>query len=515
MFAAWTPSALLETRLDSHFYDPVFIDDEQRLEHFARTSLESSTVDGVAISYGVIKPRFCRSECALIRIQDFDDPFADVAQSATIDPDQCVEFGRSNCLPGDLLIAIGGYPGRIALVPALPPNIRSMNINQHVARIRLDPTKIAPHFVAGFFLSVFGHRMLERQISGAVQTGVNLGDLRKLRVPCLGADAQAYIGNKVRLAETLRVRTRELQTEAQRITGSLFPAERRHATRRPELTVSRIPPQLLLDRLNAEPYSPTHLNDIRRIGESGLKCHPLEDLMDGPINNSIRNIDGELDSPGNSIPMFRPADIVGWWLNSDTAPKLSAEFEEQHKKARVAAGDLVLGAAGTVAAVGRVPHFIERGNVNGSSARLKVKPEFRGYLLVYFNTALGRRTLERWAVGAVQKHLNLIDLPSISVPVPDETVLQELNGIVDATEHAYWIAKRLPTTARFLVEALIEQKVTEAELIAAHKDAERDRELLARLTTKGLDVADAPPLFPDLDALFELLDSCNEDEEES
>ena len=66
-----------------------------------------------------------------------------------------------------------------------------------------------------------------------------------------------------------------------------------------------------------------------------------------------------------------------------------------------------------------------------------------------------------------------------------------------------------------LVEALIEQKVTEVELIAAHNDAERDRKLLARLTTRGLDVADAPPLFPDLDALFELLDAGSEDEEEA
>ena len=66
----------------------------------------------------------------------------------------------------------------------------------------------------------------------------------------------------------------------------------------------------------------------------------------------------------------------------------------------------------------------------------------------------------------------------------------------------------------FLVEALIKRKITEAELSAAHKHVERDRKLLAQLTTKGLDVANAPLLFPKLDALFELLDSTPDDNDQ-
>gem|GEM_PF-5344584 len=66
----------------------------------------------------------------------------------------------------------------------------------------------------------------------------------------------------------------------------------------------------------------------------------------------------------------------------------------------------------------------------------------------------------------------------------------------------------------FLVETLIERKITEAELSAAHKHVERDGKLLAQLTTKGLDVADARPVFPKLDALFELLDSTPDDNDQ-
>jgi type I restriction enzyme S subunit len=61
-----------------------------------------------------------------------------------------------------------------------------------------------------------------------------------------------------------------------------------------------------------------------------------------------------------------------------------------------------------------------------------------------------------------------------------------------------------------LIEALIEGKVTEAELVNAQEALERgdktaDRALLSRLTRKGVDVSGEPPLFPDLDALYALL----------
>ena len=42
-------------------------------------------------------------------------------------------------------------------------------------------------------------------------------------------------------------------------------------------------------------------------------------------------------------------------------------------------------------------------------------------------------------------------------------------------------------------------------LLAAHKNPDADRTLLARLATGGLDVTNADPLFPDLDRLEELL----------
>lgn len=77
---------------------------------------------------------------------------------------------------------------------------------------------------------------------------------------------------------------------------------------------------------------------------------------------------------------------------------------------------------------------------------------------------------------------------------------------------------RLTTSAKLLVEALIEGQATESDLIAAQKmlekgDPSADREILSRLTRKGMDIAGEPPLFPDIDRLYNAQDALNTQED--
>ena len=72
----------------------------------------------------------------------------------------------------------------------------------------------------------------------------------------------------------------------------------------------------------------------------------------------------------------------------------------------------------------------------------------------------------------------------------------------------------LTTAAKYLVEALIEGKITETELENAQTalqkgDIEPDKAILAKLTRKGYDIANEPPLFPDLDALYQAIRGIN------
>ena len=211
MFYTRVKSDSVGRRLDAGFYNPDYIAAQNAIERFPLRTMESLRADGAPIGYGVVKPRFQESSVRMVRIQDFNDPFVDLDTSASIDPLQMTEFKRSACQPGDLLVAIGGYPGRVGLLPPLPGGTTAVNINQHVVRIRFA-AGVERHFITAFLMSSTGRRILARQVSGSVQAGINVEDFRLVAVPFLDADAQRYIGDKVRQAERLHERARRLET---------------------------------------------------------------------------------------------------------------------------------------------------------------------------------------------------------------------------------------------------------------------------------------------------------------
>jgi type I restriction enzyme S subunit len=193
-------------------------------------------------------------------------------------------------------------------------------------------------------------------------------------------------------------------------------------------------PDITTSRLAADYYAPESLETANAVRNSGFPIIPLADLVDAPINNSIRDITNELNVPGSSVPMFRPADMDGWWLSTASAPLVPASFEEQHKKARVVPGDIVLAIAGTVGKMGRVPPDVPYGCINGSSARIRPKPSVGPYLLAYLNSSYGQSALLRIRVGSVQRHLNLEDLPGLPIPMPPPPVQQHIGLKVELAE---------------------------------------------------------------------------------
>lgn len=131
--------------------------------------------------------------------------------------------------------------------------------------------------------------------------------------------------------------------------------------------------------------------------------------------------------------------------------------------------------------------------------------ELFGGIPADMNSELGAVQFARYVSGAVQAGINLEDLREIRVPLAPEDAQRSIGKSARNYIEAFRNAKRLTHAARMLVEALIERKVTEADLVAAHKSPPADRALLERMTLAGLDAIDTAPLFPDLDRLQELL----------
>ncbi|MCU8034736.1 MAG: hypothetical protein WC024_10725 [Shewanella sp.] len=221
----------------------------------------------------------------------------------------------------------------------------------------------------------------------------------------------------------------------------------------------KISPQDIFDRINADAYAPHFVEAMHRLESSQLNLSTLGNVVCKPINNSIRGVTGELNNTGSIIPMFRPADISGGEANVSSAPKLSADFESDHIKSRVYPGDLVLGIAGSVGVVGRVPKNIDFGNINGSSARISTGEDYRSaYLLSYLQSKYGQSAMLRFGVGSVQKHLNLEDLPKVVVLCPSELAQKYIGEKVRQAERLRAWAKGLQLQIKQQFASLVKEK---------------------------------------------------------
>jgi type I restriction enzyme S subunit len=215
MYATTVSGSQLELRIDPAFYNPSHLMDVGNIMRFPVERLDALRDNSARMSYGVLKPRFKNnSPYRMVRIQDFRDPFLDVDSAVGINQSQFAEFHRSECKAGDILIAIAGYVGRAAIVPEC---LLKLNINQHIARFRPSSTcNVDPYYLISYLISSIGRRQLCRYVSGSVQTGINLEDLRDLLIPQPDQLVQKYIGDKVRQAEQLRNFERLIEREMDR-----------------------------------------------------------------------------------------------------------------------------------------------------------------------------------------------------------------------------------------------------------------------------------------------------------
>ena len=137
---------------------------------------------GWAKYYSESGSRFVRSQDVLLG--EFDDH-----DHAYVKPPDGSESKRTRISADDLLITITGVVGKVAVAPA---SLAGAFISQHVALARLSDT-LRPRFVEAYLCSDEGQRQLERAQYGQTKPGLNLNQIRDLRVPVLPTARQAAL----------------------------------------------------------------------------------------------------------------------------------------------------------------------------------------------------------------------------------------------------------------------------------------------------------------------------------
>ncbi|MGY5738602.1 restriction endonuclease subunit S [Vibrio antiquarius] len=496
------------SRLDAEYYGRVYVENAELIENNGTSlTLEEMRERTVPIRRGIDMPQFVEDENSpkMVTIASFDEPGIHFDQLKMVSFEQHNAFKGSHIQPDDLLVAMGGYAGKAAICPRDTVNC---NIGRHTARVKVDPSIADARYIWAFITCKIGTLQFERYITGSVQAGINLEDIRNIKIFVPSSDAQKYIGDKVRQAEQLRTWAKRCRGKINDYFDGLFTGI---SLTKPEHHHTRVSLDILVPRLNAEYYS-DHYTQV----EKGL----LDRF-------------GKLTTLGRLAPTVR----------AKTKPSADCTYKE--------IGDLDVGkgafSSGTFYKYGEAPNNAQRvfdeGDVAVSTrrpnrgavavieesssttfysvflARLKPKNKNFGYWLKEFlRHDAGKLLLLQRCTWTTYPVISEDDIETIPVPeIPNDWDLVASLSRQSVELEAF--ATNLTTSAKTLVEALIEGQLTEQQLIQAQQALEDgynslDQAILSKLGNEGYGIDGATQLFSDIDELYRLLESATQAEAE-
>ena len=139
------------------------------------------------------------------------------------------------------------------------------------------------------------------------------------------------------------------------------------------------------------------------------------------------------------------------------SPRLAATFD----RASVRAGDILMSIVGYVGTVAEVPTDLSGANLTQTTARISLRPGFRGrYFLHFMRSEQFREEVKKYTKGSAQPGLNLADVEKMQVcfPRPElerNTIAQVLDTLGTVIQHTEAIVAKLRAVKQGLLHDLL------------------------------------------------------------
>ena len=500
MYSQYIETKYLEHRVDAEYYSPLYLKIYKKVVSNSCSTLQNLTNFVRKGIFDMPASLYSDKGLPFVRISDFDGWFLDIENCIRIPEWKHIEEKKTILHDNDLILSKVGTTGRVIKIP---DNLE-VNISQNVVGIAVNRNKIDNCFLLSYLNSKHGGSLLARQVTTAVQGKLTLDVLRDLAIPDYSETAQTYIGNKVRQAEMLREWSKD---NYQKVEKKLF--ELIGLYKKEILKTEQINHDLLNERLDHNHYRSDLIDCHRKLKQHNhVSLDNLEyftDLTDGDHGNPVY---------GNGVIYHRTAEMNNSVLETAKLKRLDPDYANDISESCWAhTNDIIFSIVGTLGIVAIITPTTE-GIMSRGVAKVKSLKLPNYYVKAFFRTEYFQLQLVRYSVGSVQRGVYLESLGKIIIPIFEESTMQHLAKIELLADELTSISNMLVKSAKQLVEALIEGNLSEKTLIEAQSALEKgnntlDRQILSRLTTKGID-ADGDPLFTDLDIMHDLLDQAKD-----
>jgi type I restriction enzyme, S subunit len=505
-----TASNNLTERLDVDYYRPIYISNQIKLDALKTIRFQELYVkSGIGHTAGV-EHHYSTNEVGIPFISGKvikDSQLVLESAKNILAESHFGEMLKSRINSGYILIVRKGDVGNACIVPATSGE---MNCSSEIMFFKCS-NLTESYYLSAFFNAFHGELIIKRLQRGSLIPGVSLYDIPDLTIAYPPEKVRIYIGDKVRQAERWRDRSRELMEKVNLFHSRFIPSQIDIKFNRKSCRVSATE---LTERLDAHFY-PAEVKEYQ--SSLNTATYPIGYL-------SIDTFNGQTRSYANNrfgISQATVANLSHSFLNGPyrqvETSKTSCRYLQKHDL-------LICNSAHQKNYIGRDVTYFQGGvKVSPSTEVMAIRTDREkipaSYLRSYLLTKIGYLQIQS-TIRGISAHSYPQDVKLIQIPIPemsdrDREIWFKCDEDMLLAGKCHDYAELLTTAAKLLVEALIEGKLSEADLKAAQEGLEKgdttlDREILSRLTRKGIDNPNEPPLFPDLDALYAALASLDE-----
>jgi len=451
--AVWAKTTLIEAyqahRIDGEYFNPVYLQAENKVRQCVTDELGrlGVFVPGPFGSAFHVKNYEYKSHFRYIRGRDVKPFFLLDDDNRYIPEEDYLRLSKYSVCPGDLMISVVGTLGNVAIctekdVPAV------FSCKSTVFRAK----NVEPYFLLAYLNSFYGRMCLLRRQRGAVQTGLNIEDLKAIPVPRVGRDEEGYISNLIQKARTESENSKEFLQQAQSLLESelgldklSFDKPASYAARFSEVALSQA---ISANRIDAQCFSPAALQ-YEHVLSTLPNVQPIRFLTAAMVKGAQQK-----ESPDGTIPYVSIKHIQN---NEIVAEGNSRRFKGIPIAKR---GDLLLAITGaTIGKVGIVSRYEEltfSGDMLAITTNGSIDPH---YLLAFLGHRIGQVQLQRWITGSTNGHLSPHDVSRILIPRLDEKLEQRIASLMKESIDKIHESERLLEQAKHRVETLIEEAI--------------------------------------------------------
>ncbi len=449
--AVWTSSRVIETysnrRIDSEFFNPVYIKAETiTLQcHTEKLGRLGYFVSGPFGSAFHVQNYDFKSPYRYIRGRDVKPFFLLDDENRYIPESDFNRLAKYSVLPEDLMISVVGTLGNVAVctdddTPAV------FSCKSTIFRGK----EINPYYLLAYLNSYYGRMCLLRRQRGAVQTGLNIEDLRSIPVPRFNNGIENEIAILVQSSRSSAKHAKKTYNQAHLLLESELGLDKLTFKKPVGYTV-RFSTVGLSDafnagRIDAQCFSPNAI-----FYESWLHDHNQCDYLNHLLEAKIKGRQQEETEKGAidycSIKHISGREMTG---ASKCMPSPDTPLATQN--------NLLLAITGaTIGKIGIVKRYKQLA-FSGDLLCLKISPGIDPhYLLVVLDHTIGQVQFNRWITGSTNGHLAPRDVGRVLVPRLKKSIESRIAGLVEESLRKRLESEKLLEQAKSRVEQLIEE----------------------------------------------------------